>query len=226
MIPRHRRAIRIAEYVFAIVGVAALTYWLVAYIGSTRFQREASRKFTAELHRSKPPTPPTATPTAPPAPHASAIPKPGAVLGRLEIPRLHLAVMVVQGTDTGDLKRAAGHIPGTALPGQSGNIAIAAHRDTFFRPLRNIRDDDTIALTTLHNTVRYRVVSTQVVSPDDVRVLYPTRHDTLTLVTCYPFYYIGSAPKRFIVRAERIAPTNAARPAALAAVPARSPLNR
>src|SRR5664279_1488691 len=93
-------------------------------------------------------------------------------------------------------------IPGTALPGKQGNIGIAGHRDTSFRPLRFIRKDDMIALTTLHGTSRYRVVSTKIVGPDDVQVLYPTGRDALTLVTCYPFDFVGPAPRRFIVQAE------------------------
>jgi sortase A len=94
---------------------------------------------------------------------------------------------------------------GTALPGQRGNVGIAAHRDTFFRPLRNIQRDDVIVLTTLRGEYRYRVVSTKVVSPYDVEVLNSDGTEILTLVTCYPFYFVGSAPERFIVRAERIA---------------------
>jgi sortase A len=111
--------------------------------------------------------------------------------------------MVVEGVDDGDLKHAVGHIPGTALPGEDGNVGIAGHRDTFFRPLRSIRRKDTITLSTLQGTYRYRVISTKVVDPDDVEVLYPDGRDTLTLVTCFPFDYVGSAPRRFIVRAER-----------------------
>ena len=83
------------------------------------------------------------------------------------------------------------------------NVGIAGHRDTFFRPLRTIKRNDTITVTTLRGTYRYRVVSTSVVGPQDVQVLYPTEGDSLTLVTCFPFEYVGSAPKRFIVRAER-----------------------
>ena len=112
--------------------------------------------------------------------------------------------MVVQGVSAGDLRRAAGHIPGTALPGEPGNVGIAAHRDTFFRPLRLIAPNDTITLTTLQGAYRYRVVSTEIVKPDAVDVLHPTSRDTLTLVTCFPFYYVGSAPQRFIVHAERV----------------------
>ena len=132
-----------------------------------------------------------------------AAPENGGVVGRLEIARLGVSVMVVEGVDDSDLKRAVGHIPGTALPGEPGNVGIAGHRDTFFRPLRSIQRDDTITLSTLQGTYRYRVVSTKVVRPEDIQVLYPTGRDSLTLVTCFPFYYVGSAPKRFIVRAER-----------------------
>ena len=111
--------------------------------------------------------------------------------------------MVVEGVDDSDLKRAVGHIPRTALPGDSGNVGIAGHRDTFFRPLRSIECDDMITVRTLHGAYRYRVVSMNVVRPEDIQVLYPTGRASLTLVTCFPFDYIGAAPKRFIVRAER-----------------------
>jgi sortase A len=126
------------------------------------------------------------------------------LLGRLEIARLGLSVMVVEGDDHRTLRRAVGHIPGTSLPGQAGNMALTGHRDTFFRPLRNIRTDDIVTLTTLTGEYRYRVLSTQVVSPENVSVLDSSRSQILTLITCHPFYFVGAAPDRFIVRAERI----------------------
>jgi len=126
------------------------------------------------------------------------------LIGRIDIPRLSVSVIVIEGDGGKTLRRAVGHIPGTALPGQPGNIAISGHRDTFFRPLRNIRRDDIITLTTLLGEFRYRVVSTRIVSPNDMGVLDPSKTEVLTLVTCYPFYYVGSAPERFIVRAERV----------------------
>jgi sortase A len=134
---------------------------------------------------------------------AVATPDKHGVVGRLEIARLGVSVMVVEGVDASDLKRAVGHIPGTALPWESGNVGLAGHRDTFFRPLRSIQRDDTITVSTLHGAYRYRVVSTNVVRPEAIQVLYPTGRASLTLVTCFPFDYIGWAPKRFIVRAER-----------------------
>ncbi len=127
------------------------------------------------------------------------------LIGRIEIPRLELSALVFEGDDSKTLGRAVGHIPGTPLPGQSGNVALSGHRDTFFRPLRNIRPNDIIVLTTLQGEYRYRVVSTRVVRPDNVAVLNASDSSLLTLVTCYPFYFVGSAPNRFIVRAERIA---------------------
>ena len=113
-------------------------------------------------------------------------------------------MIVVEGISATTLRRVVGHISGTALQGHPGNVGISGHRDTYFRPLRNIRRNDTITLTTLLGEYRYRVVSTQVVGPDDVAVLDPNGNEILTLVTCYPFYFVGAAPNRFIVRAERI----------------------
>jgi len=137
------------------------------------------------------------------------IPSPGTdaasgLLGRMEIPRLGVSVIVAEGTDERTLRRAGGHIAGTSFPGQRGNIGIAGHRDTLFRPLRNIRQNDLITVTTLAGEYRYRVLSTEIVSPSSVAVLESDGHEILTLVTCYPFYFVGPAPDRFVVRAERI----------------------
>jgi len=136
------------------------------------------------------------------------------ILGRLQIPRLQMSVMVREGANERTLSRAVGHIPGTALPGAWGNVALAGHRDTFFRPLRNIQKDDVINIQTEQGTFTYRVESTQIVGPRDVGVLKATGGETLTLVTCYPFYYVGSAPKRFIVHATgvRTSASNTPRP--------------
>jgi len=124
------------------------------------------------------------------------------VIGHLEIARLHISVPVIQGAGDAELKRGAGHVPSTAMPGATGNVAIAAHRDKWFRALRNIRANDEITLLTPHGDYHYFVRSTQIVSPTDVAVLRQTRDPQLTLLTCYPFYYVGHAPKRFVVHAE------------------------
>jgi len=175
--------------------MAALGYWAWVTVSSHLYQARESARFDREIHQAN-----FAKPQLPPKPAV----EDGGLLGRLEIPRLGLSVMVVEGVNSGELKRAVGHIPGTALPGDGSNVGIAGHRDTFFRPLRLIHSNDLIDLNTTVGTYRYRVVSTKVVSPADVQLLYPNGKDTLTLVTCFPFYYVGSAPQRFIVRAERI----------------------
>lgn len=148
-------------------------------------------------------------------------PVPEMLLGRLRIPRLQVSAMVREGADSGTLRRAIGHIPGTALPGRTGNVGLAGHRDTFFRALRNIEKDDTIDFETEAGTYRYAVQSTRIVSPRDVSVLTAAGGRTLTLVTCYPFYYVGSAPKRFIVRAVQV--TNGASPQQVSAGRAPAP---
>lgn len=134
-----------------------------------------------------------------------AIAEPGpAPLAVLRIPKLRLEAAVLPGTDDGTLNRGLGHIESTAQPGTDGNAGIAGHRDSFFRALKDIAQDDLIELDTPLMTDVYRVERTWIVDPDDVSVLDPTPVRALTLVTCYPFYYVGSAPKRFIVRAVRV----------------------
>jgi sortase A len=131
-----------------------------------------------------------------------------APLAVLRIPKLRLEVAVLPGTDDRTLNRAVGHIEDTAQPGADGNSGIAGHRDSFFRGLKDIAPGDTIELDTLQGTEVYRVERTWIVTPDDVSVLDPTPARSLTLVTCYPFYFVGSAPERFIVRAVRAADTS------------------
>lgn len=128
----------------------------------------------------------------------------GAWIARLEAPRLGLSATILEGSDDGTLSRAAGHIEDTPLPGADGNVGIAGHRDTTFRPIQHVKAGDLLRLTTADRVYDYRVVSTTVVNPTDVHVLDPTGQPTLTLVTCYPFTFVGSAPKRFIVKAELV----------------------
>jgi len=203
-----RTWIRAARYGLTIAGLAALGYCAAVWIGAKLYQDREARRFALEAgarleaipaarHQPRPAQLSQVSPSP-------VIPPDGGLVGKLEIPRIGLSVMVVEGVDSADLKRAVGHIPGTALPGESGNIGLAGHRDTFFRPLRSIHRNDSIMLRTLQGSYRYRVVSTKVVPPGDVQVLYPTGRDTLTLVTCFPFDYVGPAPRRFIVRANRL----------------------
>jgi sortase A len=121
----------------------------------------------------------------------------------LRIPKIRLEVAVLAGTDDRTLDRAVGHIEDTALPGADGNSGLAGHRDGFFRGLKDIAPGDAITLETLQGTEAYVVERTWIVDPEDVSVLDPTPTKSLTLVTCYPFYFVGSAPQRFIVRAVR-----------------------
>jgi len=127
----------------------------------------------------------------------------GVPLALLRIPKLDLEVAVLEGTSELALNRGVGHIDGTPRPGEDGNVGIAGHRDGFFRGLKDIAIGDTLELETLSGVERYSVSETFIVDPSDVHVLDATDHPTVTLVTCYPFYFVGSAPQRFIVRATR-----------------------
>ena len=140
------------------------------------------------------------------APSASttAAPAAGTLLGRLEAPSVRMSTAVLEGSDDATLSRGAGHIEDTPFPGQAGNIGIAGHRDTVFRPLRNIHVGDPLDLTAADRVFRYRITKTLIVGPDDVYVLDPTDRPTMTLVTCYPFEFVGHAPRRFIVQAELV----------------------
>ena len=128
----------------------------------------------------------------------------GQILGHLEISSLGVSAAVLQGTTSRTLRHGVGHIHGTAFPGAPGNSALAGHRDTFFRALKDVHEGDEIELKTPTASTRYLVDWARVVSPEDNSALDPTRESALTLVTCYPFYFIGAAPERFVVRAHRI----------------------
>jgi LPXTG-site transpeptidase (sortase) family protein len=125
----------------------------------------------------------------------------GSVLGRFEVPRLQLSYVLLEGTDARTLDKSIGHVEGTSPIGQAGNVAIAGHRNTHFRKLEWVRRDDEIVLTNTVGTFRYRVEWTRLFTPEDVQVLDPSHGPAVTLITCFPFEYVGSAPLRFIVRA-------------------------
>jgi len=125
----------------------------------------------------------------------------GSLVGRIDIPRLDLSVIVFEGTSDDTLARGVGHLHGTAAPGHIGNLVLAAHRDTYFRALRDIRQGDQISVKAPDGDYQYSVDSTAIVQPTQTEVIRPTDDATLTLITCYPFNYIGAAPERFIVRA-------------------------
>jgi sortase A len=187
-----------AEHFFWLAGFLCLGVAGAAIVESRVFQFLEGAAFD-RARESR--TGPEATRASGENPGPSPRPASG-VLGRIEIPRLGIRAMVREGMDDETLKVAVGHIPGTARPGESGNIGLAAHRDTFFRALRGVRKGDLMRLTTLEGSQTYRVASVSVVDPDRVDVLAGadgTR--ALTLVTCFPFDWIGTAPKRFVVAA-------------------------
>jgi sortase A len=149
--------------------------------------------------------------SAPSSPVASAPRSVGAAIGEIRIERLGIDAVVTEGDSDAVLDLGPGHLPDTPWMGERGNIVIAGHRDTTFRPLKDVRAGDIITLAAGSRTTRYRVSTTQIVKPTDVSVLKPGKDNSLTLITCYPFYFIGHAPKRFIVRAVEIPATTASR---------------
>jgi sortase A len=185
---------RALERVFLVVGLVSLGYFAYVVTESYLYQALENRELDAILASGPAPT------VHVPGPR----PAPGSTIGRIEIPRLGVSAIIRAGSDARTLRLAVGHIPGTAFPGESGNIGLAGHRDTFFRRLRDIRVDDEIRIVTPEETYAFRVERTNVVRPRDTWVLNETPTPALTLVTCYPFTYVGSAPDRFIVRAGQL----------------------
>jgi sortase A len=216
LLPRTNSILGWSRYLFFIIGTLALSYVGFAMLDARLYQAYQTWQFQQALKGLKPSIgsgehlrPSSLTPALAEANRSRAESLgiagiEGSPLGRIEISTIGLAAMILEGTDERTLRRAVGHLPGTPLPGQQGNVAIAGHRDTFFRALRNIRKDDEITLATLDGSYRYRVDSTKVVKPEDTEVLDDSDDAILTLVTCYPFDFVGAAPKRFIVRAHRI----------------------
>jgi len=202
--------LRWSRYFFLTIGILALSYCGFVLLDAKLYQAYQDWRFQQALERVGPPSsggghlpPVLAEANRASAESPGLVSRGGAPLGRIEIRRIGLTAMIVEGIDDRTLQRAVGHFPGTALPGQPGNVAVAGHRDTFFRALRHVRKDDEITLTTLTGSYRYRVDSTEVVEPEAVEVLDDSDDAILTLVTCYPFDFVGPAPRRFIVRAHR-----------------------
>jgi len=125
----------------------------------------------------------------------------GTIVGKLQVPRLNMSVVVLEGSDDGVLKKGPGHIEETALLGELGNVGIAGHRDTHFRPLRDIQVNDEMIVTTTTGAIHYFIDTIDIISPTDMEILDPTPGPALTVVTCFPFEFIGSAPMRFVIRA-------------------------
>jgi sortase A len=203
--PRRRtsRARRWLERLLVLIGVVCLGYFLYVYVEAQLYQSFEEQQLDAILRTEIP------AGSAAAAPRRRA-PAPGSTIGRIEIPRLGVSSVIRAGSDARTLRLAVGYIPGTALPGEKGNVGLAGHRDTFFRKLRDINPDDEIRVTTKDGVFRYYVQRTNIVQPKDVWVLNATSYPALTLITCYPFWYVGSAPQRFVVRAALATPARAA----------------
>ena len=189
----------------------ALILW--AQIESTFYQSVQARHFAAVIREPKTVEPvllrqePTSQPFRSPT---QSLLKPltmlgqldSMIIGRLDIPRLGLTAMIREGVEPLTLRKAIGHVPGTALPGKLGNFVVAAHRDSFFRSLRLVQNGDDIHIRTRDGAFTYRVTGLSVVDPNDTQAVQPTATPVCTLVTCLPFEYVGPAPRRFIVRGE------------------------
>ena len=186
-----------AERLLWAVGAFCLLSVAAAAAYGAWSQRVSLRELDREIAAAASALPERRTGTAIPPP----TPAPGQVIGRIEIPRLELDAVVLEGVAERSLMGGVGHIPRTAFPGFPGNVGLAAHRDLHFRALRDIVLGDRIRMTTPSGTFEYRVSGTQIVEPDATWVLDAPPPVALTLVTCYPFRYVGRAPKRFIVQA-------------------------
>jgi sortase A len=179
-------AMRFAQRLLLGAGILLLVYAGVSIGYAEVYQRYESARFVEQVIISKMPEPDLAE---------------GDVVGKLEIPRIALSVVVLQGAGEDTLHLGAGHVPGTPLPGIEGNVAIAGHRDTFFRKLEGIRPRDHIEFSTRSGAFAYTVTFTEIVEPQDTRVIESRGVPELTLISCYPFYFVGAAPHRFIVHA-------------------------
>jgi sortase A len=194
---RTRWLLRATRHLFFVAGILALGYVGFTLLDARLYQRSAKRSLESQIQVEK------EHKVIPAAPAAKPAVKVGDVLGRIDIPRLGVSVAVLQGTNSRMLRLGAGHIESTPLPGEAGNSGIAGHRDTFFRELKDIQSNDEIQIQTATGLFRYEVDWVRVVTPDDISVLAPSTDSVLTLVTCYPFYFVGPAPKRFVVRAHK-----------------------
>ena len=196
---RNDRVVRWIERGLVLAGATCLMWAGTSSLSAVVYQIEQSvslERVTSSLDRSKEDRAPKVG--DPPV-------EPTAAVGRLEIPRIGLSAIVAEGDDQKTLEVAVGHLPDTPLPWHEGNSALAGHRDSFFRPLRRIRVGDDIAFATPHGIFRYRVTRHTIVDPDELWVLDTSPTAALTLITCYPFDFVGPAPRRFVVHAERVA---------------------
>lgn len=180
-------------------GVACLMFYGVVTAQTKRYQRDANARIEQMVTVARAPE------VTRNLPGLSKPLVPGDLIGRVDIPRIKLSAAIAEGDDERTLGKAVGHLPDTPLPWhRKGNVALAAHRDGLFRPLAKVRLNDDVRVVTQRGEYHYRVKKIHIVGPNDVSVLAPTKTATLTLITCYPFSFVGNAPKRFIVQAELV----------------------
>ena len=182
------RFLRCIEYICWPVGAVALVWVAIQFWSSSTFQTQQTQRL--EVLRQ--------------VPEEKRMARAGDPFGEISIPRLGLSATIAEGVDEKTLRHAVGHFPESSSPEGAGTVALAGHRDTFFRPLANIRLHDLVMLETPHGKYQYEVVHTAIVGPQHVEVVQSSPESDLTLVTCYPFRYIGQAPLRFIVQAVRV----------------------
>jgi sortase A len=193
---------RFAECAAWAIGMACTVRWSIVYLDGAAGGRREVERFRAS--QAAPPSEPDLrlwSPERIAAWRSTAKDAAPVALGVLRIPRIHLEAPLLEGTDDATLNRGVGHIEGTAVPGAEGNSGLAGHRDGFFRGLKDVQAGDVIELETPGANQTYRIERTWIVDPEEVSVLDSTSTRALTVVTCYPFYFVGSAPRRFIVRA-------------------------
>jgi sortase A len=187
MNPRLRYFVRCTECAFWCAGVLAISYFVFISTSTELSQLHQAKRLQVLQAASSTPQQ-----------------KLGDPLGRISIPRIGLSAIVEEGVDDSTLRRAVGHFPDSHSPGEDGTVALAGHRDTFFRGLARVRLNDLIVVETIRGTYKYQVVHTYVVEPADMQVIRSSPQSDLTLVTCFPFRYIGPAPQRFIVQSRRV----------------------
>ena len=209
--------LRWAERLFVIAGAGVLIWCAVLVADSAVAQWNARRLLATMSIPDLPAVSPAPSATTgillpDPSPDIGLpiAPRRGSPIAALSIPRVHLSAVVLHGSDARTLRRGPGHLEHTALPGESGNAVIAGHRDSFFWPLRNVQLGDDVFVDTPGKRVHYRVTLLRVVDPHNLGVLEPTGDATLTLITCYPFWVVGHAPDRLVVRAIRVPDSTAA----------------
>ena len=196
---RRGRAYRWITRALIAFGLACLIFYTAVTVHTWRYQRAAKTQVQQMISIQRP------AEVLEHVPNVAMPLKRGEIIGRVDIPRLKLSAAVAEGDDDKTLGKAVGHLPDTPLPWhRRGNVALAAHRDGLFRRLENIRLEDDVRVVTPRGEYHYRVKNTRIVDPDDVWVIAPTPTPTVTLITCYPFSFIGNAPQRFVVQAEMI----------------------